>query len=362
MMIDAAGSQKATDAGKTYAACDGIRISALSGAVRIDAPDLFSAEGRSCLAEVAERLLGVASVDALEIDRSAGAIRVNYLASRLPLSEVLSQFAEALSATPPDVDRTLSSELGRQLLAGVVTRVERRRPQGRTRLEAAAARLRGALGRITPRGDANRKRPVADVVEIVILSEFVVHCAAVSPSVSEAPTQLLMGDARRLDIAAGGRGPADGRSHQADTHRRVVPATGLRRLANLSAAGGCFVMSIIGLITPGIPTVPFVLATSYFLVRSSPALDARLKRSKLFGQMVRDWQAYGGMRPGTKWKIVWLTVGIMGVTILIAGPSPTLLLVVGCMGTLGTTLILRLPTVPEDAPDDVSSFVLPAPA
>ena len=121
-------------------------------------------------------------------------------------------------------------------------------------------------------------------------------------------------------------------------------------------------MSVVGLITPGIPTVPFVLATSYFLVRSSPALDARLKRSRLFGQMVRDWQAYGGMRPSTKWKIVWLTVGIMTVTVLIAEPSVPVLLLVACMGTLGTTLILRLPTVPEDAPDDSSSLALPATA
>ena len=39
------------------------------------------------------------------------------------------------------------------------------------------------------------------------------------------------------------------------------------RLGNLAAAGGRFVMSGVGLVTPGIPTVPFVLATSYFLAK-----------------------------------------------------------------------------------------------
>ena len=110
-------------------------------------------------------------------------------------------------------------------------------------------------------------------------------------------------------------------------------------------------MSFVGLVTPGVPTVPFVLATSYFLVRSSPALDARLKRSRLFGPMLRDWEAYGGIRRETKIKIVVLTIGIMAVTLLIVGPSLPILLVAGTMGTLGTVALLRLPTVPADAPD-----------
>ena len=51
-------------------------------------------------------------------------------------------------------------------------------------------------------------------------------------------------------------------------------------MANLAAAGGCFVMSIVGVITPGIPTVPFVLATGYFLARSSPGLHQRFRNSR----------------------------------------------------------------------------------
>ena len=45
----------------------------------------------------------------------------------------------------------------------------------------------------------------------------------------------------------------------------VEVAKGPKRLLYLALAGGSFMMTLVGLIVPGIPTVPFLLATSYFL-------------------------------------------------------------------------------------------------
>ena len=35
-------------------------------------------------------------------------------------------------------------------------------------------------------------------------------------------------------------------------------------------------MTLVGLVVPGIPTVPFLLATSFYLARSSPSMNERL--------------------------------------------------------------------------------------
>jgi hypothetical protein len=114
---------------------------------------------------------------------------------------------------------------------------------------------------------------------------------------------------------------------------------------NLAAAGGCFAMSIVGLVVPGIPTVPFVLATSYFLARSSPALHERFRRSRMFGTMVRDWEQYGGLQLGTKLKLVAVTFVLIGVTIAIAGASLPILIVMGVVTAVSLYIVIRIPTI-----------------
>jgi uncharacterized membrane protein YbaN (DUF454 family) len=122
---------------------------------------------------------------------------------------------------------------------------------------------------------------------------------------------------------------------------------GVQRLAYLTLAGGSFVMSVIGVAVPGIPTVPFVILTSYFLVRSSPTLNEQLLRSRLFGPMLRDWQKYGAVRPRVKWISIGVTLVILVAGIALAEISGPLLAVVLAMAAFGIYLILRLPTLKE---------------
>ena len=49
----------------------------------------------------------------------------------------------------------------------------------------------------------------------------------------------------------------------------IEVATGAKRVGYLVLAGGAFAMTLVALVVPGIPTVPFLLATSYCLARSS---------------------------------------------------------------------------------------------
>lgn len=50
---------------------------------------------------------------------------------------------------------------------------------------------------------------------------------------------------------------------------------GPKRLLYLAAGAGSSVMTVVGVLVPGIPTVPFLLSSSYFLARSSPRAACR---------------------------------------------------------------------------------------
>lgn len=118
---------------------------------------------------------------------------------------------------------------------------------------------------------------------------------------------------------------------------------------NLALAGASFGMAVVGVAVPGIPTVPFLLVTSFFLVRSSPQLNDRLHQSRLFGPMLRDWQKHRGMR----WQTKALSLGFMattvGITLLFFEAPPALLGLMFVMSAACAYWILNLPMVPMES-------------
>jgi uncharacterized membrane protein YbaN (DUF454 family) len=76
------------------------------------------------------------------------------------------------------------------------------------------------------------------------------------------------------------------------------------KLFYLPPAALFFVLAAVGVFIPGLPTTQFLLLTSYFLVRSSPRLNARLQRSRFFGTILMDWHVHGGIRRDVKEKAV----------------------------------------------------------
>ena len=122
---------------------------------------------------------------------------------------------------------------------------------------------------------------------------------------------------------------------------------GLGRAYDFAMAAGSFVLTIVGVLVPIVPTVPFLMATSYYLVRASPALNHRLLRSRFFGPILADLQTWGGLRPLNKLKLIGLALAFGVITVALIGPP--VFVVVIMVGVYSATIyyIVRLPGVPD---------------
>ena len=120
-------------------------------------------------------------------------------------------------------------------------------------------------------------------------------------------------------------------------------AVGARKYAFLFLAGVSLALGGLGAILPGLPTTPFLLLTSYFLVRSSPRLNAVLLRSRFFGPILTDWQQHGGVRKDVKVKAVLVVVIVVGASIYLSSNARWLDVVFVLLAAVGVFVIWRLP-------------------
>jgi hypothetical protein len=134
-------------------------------------------------------------------------------------------------------------------------------------------------------------------------------------------------------------------------------ASGLRRAWYMAMAGGSFTLTLVGLVIPGVPTVPFLLATSYYLVRSSPTLNRALLRSRFFGPILADLETGGGLRRINKIKLIGLTLVVSVVALVVIGPPLVWLLVMFAIASGSIYAITRLPGIPSRSGRSPSSAV-----
>lgn len=118
--------------------------------------------------------------------------------------------------------------------------------------------------------------------------------------------------------------------------------------------GGAYLaltLGVIGVILPGLPTVPFILLASYCAARGSRRLHDWLQAHRTFGPMIRDWEANGAVSRRAK----WLATVMMAVCSLLMWLSPARwwMWAVGTsiMVVVGTWLWLRPEPEPMPAGD-----------
>ncbi|MEM1304385.1 MAG: YbaN family protein [Planctomycetota bacterium] len=139
----------------------------------------------------------------------------------------------------------------------------------------------------------------------------------------------------------------DNERHVDSYFRAPEMATGWRRWMHLAGAAITFALAAIGVVLPGLPTTPFLLLTSYCLLRSSRRLHTRLLRSRVFGPLLRDWHTHRGVRPGVKTKSLAVLIAVVGATVLLSGlPARALVGIVAC-SMIGVVCICRLRVITD---------------
>jgi len=107
------------------------------------------------------------------------------------------------------------------------------------------------------------------------------------------------------------------------------------------------VLAVLGAFLPLVPTTPFVLLASGCFVRSSPRLAAWLRRSRLFGPLLADWERHRGVRMHVKVTAVGAIALAVTASLLFGGLPPALRIVLLVLGAVGVAVVLRLRTIPS---------------
>ena len=77
-------------------------------------------------------------------------------------------------------------------------------------------------------------------------------------------------------------------------------------------------LGLIGILVPGLPTVPFVLLAAFAAARGSERLHRRLLAHPQFGPMIRDWQAQGAVSRRAKWLATSMMSACAAIMFLLA--------------------------------------------
>ena len=105
------------------------------------------------------------------------------------------------------------------------------------------------------------------------------------------------------------------------------------------------ILAAVGVALPGIPTVGPLLLGSFFLTKSSPALEKRLIRNKFFGRYLPYLDGSESMT--TKARItsiclMWTSISLSSGILYASNKAPTWLLVTLLVaGVIGTVIIWR---------------------
>src|SRR3546814_20051788 len=75
-------------------------------------------------------------------------------------------------------------------------------------------------------------------------------------------------------------------------------------------------LGLVGVVVPGLPTVPFVLLSAYAAARGSERLHRWLLAHRVFGPMIVDWQVHGDRKSVVWGKSVSVRVDLGGCPVI----------------------------------------------
>lgn len=135
--------------------------------------------------------------------------------------------------------------------------------------------------------------------------------------------------------------------HSSETGRTVVATSPASRVMHLGLATVSMSCAIVGIVIPGVPTVPFVLLTSYHLSKSSDTVHRAFRRTPLFGSLGEDWTNGRFIRTKNKIWLISISTGILILTLCVSQLSGVALVTIATIYTLTTASVLASPGSPR---------------
>lgn len=116
----------------------------------------------------------------------------------------------------------------------------------------------------------------------------------------------------------------------------------------LFVALGCLSLALgfVGIFLPLLPTTPFVLLAAFFFSRGSERLHGWLLGHRLFGPLIRDWEAHGVIRPRAKQLATALILPLFTYTLVFVRVSGTVKAMVGGIGLAVLVFLWTRPSAP----------------
>lgn len=127
----------------------------------------------------------------------------------------------------------------------------------------------------------------------------------------------------------------------------ILSISPVSRLMHLGLATVSMSCAIVGIVIPGVPTVPFVLLTSYHLSKSSDTVHRAFRRTPLFGSLGEDWTNGHFIRSKNKIWLISISTGILMLTLCVSQVSGVTLVTIATIYTLTTASVLAAPGTPR---------------
>lgn len=132
----------------------------------------------------------------------------------------------------------------------------------------------------------------------------------------------------------------------ARTGRDDQTFAGRWRIVWLIVAWLSFVLGLVALAIPGIPTTEFILLSAYAASKGSPRFHGWLCRHRLFGPMIRNWEN-GKLVSRTAKLSASLAMSACLVVVLLFVPNHWVVLLLALVLTSGAIWMWRRPEPPE---------------
>lgn len=100
-------------------------------------------------------------------------------------------------------------------------------------------------------------------------------------------------------------------------------------------------LGIVGVVVPLMPTTVFILIAAYCAARGSDTLHRKLLEHRVFGPMIRDWQATGSVSRKAKYMAIG-SMAVCAVILFLVTPKWWIATIgTAIMAIIGTWLWLR---------------------